>query len=882
MSNSKYIRLQELVIDTFNLDAPVEIEKGALLLESASKTVLLQLRLNVLDNVNEISSISVNVYGFTDSGEEVEGFSSFVYNYSDVYLQGSKTFGDKTPIILDSKIRRVTAAIEKVVYRNGDVWRNTGADIQKAAQKSIKSIDTVLLPQYEREISNLPEADKQKFLYIPQQFDDYWLCTCGTGNKNTYSTCRRCGLKSQMVFAVTNTDHLQKNLDKYIEDTRIAEELRIDKVRIAEERRLKAEAERKIIAAKRGRQLKAIMIPLLVACSLLALFFFVIQPAIKYSKATDLLENKYFDSAISAFTALGDYKDSADMVKESTYQKGIDLLANKRFDDSIAIFAPLEDYRDSPTMINEGYYQKATELLENGEYDDAFILFSSLEGYRDSSLMAQEATYQKANELLENENFEEARKIFSSIPTYKDSSTLSLEANFQIATGLLAQEEFESARTLFVELGDYGSSSEMLKEIDYQLAKKLILENRFEEAVSALQKINDYKDANELYQGANYQIALNMFTEGQYSESLKLFTDLGDYEESKNYVDTINLELDKQSEQKAKISGMELIETVYGPFYYDANIFVWSLDDELINLQKQEPMLIVTKNNSRSVIASKVDAWGFVPAEFSPDRERIAFFTSEGVLEIWDMNLQKLRKTTIPMPWDTIVAWSPDGTMILTQGVQEMSLSLWNLATESSVLEIPPSDYLSFSPDGQTLALYFGENDRIELWDIKSKTKTSLTYKIDTYHSPPSCFSPDGRYFAYGINNYVKVFDIENKHTKEFSFGSVRIDWCKWADNTKIAAGTEKEFVIWDFVKESVFFQKKGQYDFIFLTRFSPDGLTYETLDHIKSEYTIWDAKTHEILLTIPDVDFVIGWSPSGTKFAFVDYDYNVRIWGLP
>ena len=72
MSNSNYLRLQELVIGTFNLDAPVEIEKGALLLESTTKMVLLQLRLNVIENINEISSTSLNIYGFTDAGEPIK------------------------------------------------------------------------------------------------------------------------------------------------------------------------------------------------------------------------------------------------------------------------------------------------------------------------------------------------------------------------------------------------------------------------------------------------------------------------------------------------------------------------------------------------------------------------------------------------------------------------------------------------------------------------------------------------------------------------------------------------------------------------------------------------------------------------------------------
>lgn len=146
MSNSKYIRLQELVIDTFNLDAPVEIEKGALLLESTSKTVLLQIRLNVLDNVDEISSTSLKIYGYTDAGEEVEGFSPFIHTYTDVFLQDKKTFGDRTPIILDPIIRRVTVELDKVVYRNGEIWHNPEGYFTPPSQEPVSSIKGELLP----------------------------------------------------------------------------------------------------------------------------------------------------------------------------------------------------------------------------------------------------------------------------------------------------------------------------------------------------------------------------------------------------------------------------------------------------------------------------------------------------------------------------------------------------------------------------------------------------------------------------------------------------------------------------------------------------------------------------------------------------------------
>ena len=533
MSNSKYIRLQELVIDSFNLETPVEIEKGALLLDSTSKTVLLQLRLNILDDINAISSISITIHGFSDSGEVVEGFAPFTHTYSDIYLQGNKSFGDRTPIILDPRIRKVIVAIEKVVYRNGEVWRNAVDDVQKPVQKSITSIDAELLPQFQREISSLSEADRQRFLYIPQQFDDYWICTCGMANKNVYSKCRRCGLQSQIIFAITNEETLQRDLGKFIEDTRNAEELRNGKIRIAEERRLKEEEEKKVLDAKRGRQLRSILIPLFVVISLLALFVFVIQPSIKYSRATSLLENKDFDGAISAFTALEDYKDSSDMVKKSTYQKGIDLLGNKMFEESSDVFLSLGEYQDSLSMVEEVNYQRAVDLLNANEFDGAVSVFTALGDYKDSSDMVEESKYQKATYLFTNGLYDEAISIFSQLADYNDSNNKVIESNYQKSVKLLAEKSYDDAISIFSSLIDYQDSEELVNESKYQKAVDIFNDGEFvEDSYGIFSEIAEYKDSSVYILEILYIIGNRFLNEDNFEQAVGFFTDCGDYKDS--------------------------------------------------------------------------------------------------------------------------------------------------------------------------------------------------------------------------------------------------------------------------------------------------------------------------------------------------------------
>lgn len=501
MSISKYIRLQELVIDTFNLDAPVEIEKGALLLESTTKTVLLQVRLNILDNVNEISSVSINIDGFTDSGEKVDAFSPFTYIYSDVYLQGSKSFGDRTPVILDDKIRKVTVSLDKVVFRDGGVWRSSAESLFSPPKlRKINTLSKGLLPQYQREIASMSSRDKENLLYIPVQLESYWLCSCGRPNQNDENICRRCGLQKKMVFEFSNEKYLRNQLETF------------------EERNLEQEEKRKLQARKSKRRTILATSIILGIAFLIAFFTLIIQPANKYSEAMSQLKNKAYDSAISIFTSLGKYKDSPEMLQEANYQKANSFLENKKWDDAKDTFLPIINYKNSAELILE-------------------------------------ADYQKGREFLGQQEIESARNIFVSLGDYKDSKELAKEASYQIALVFLSEKEFDGAISLFLTLGDYNNSADLLLETMYQKATFLFSKEEFEDAMSIFLEIGDYKDSVQKYSEFFYKRGRASYDIGSFSISLNYFQKVPQYRDSKSYIDNLNLLIPIQGTYKSDLPG---------------------------------------------------------------------------------------------------------------------------------------------------------------------------------------------------------------------------------------------------------------------------------------------------------------------------------------
>ena len=121
----------------------------------------------------------------------------------------------------------------------------------------------------------------------------------------------------------------------------------------------------------------------------------VIIPSIKYNNAVAMLENGQYDEAITAFTDLGNYKDSINKITETQnaktefkknqkYDSANKLFEEKKYDEAITAFTDLGDYKDSSNKIIEIKYLQANKLVDEKRYGEAIIAFTELGDYKDS------------------------------------------------------------------------------------------------------------------------------------------------------------------------------------------------------------------------------------------------------------------------------------------------------------------------------------------------------------------------------------------------------------------------------------------------------------------------------------------------------------------
>ncbi|MBO6260935.1 MAG: protein kinase [Lachnospiraceae bacterium] len=211
---------------------------------------------------------------------------------------------------------------------------------------------------------------------------------------------------------------------------------------------------------KKGALVALLIIPVVAVIALVVLVvgILVVRNPIRYSMADSKLTEQDYDAAIDAFTALGDYKDSADKVKEAKYLKAGDLAKAGSYDEAIVLYEELKNYKKSSDKLDEVTYDKAMELMADKDYDEAEKLFKSLGNYDDSKKQLQEISFLKAEKLYADGDFEGAYSAFSDLydAGYRadEAATYMSQMTYDLGCQYLDEGNYEDAINCFEQCGD--------------------------------------------------------------------------------------------------------------------------------------------------------------------------------------------------------------------------------------------------------------------------------------------------------------------------------------------------------------------------------------------------------------------------------------------
>ncbi|MCX8075165.1 MAG: hypothetical protein N2749_06230 [Clostridia bacterium] len=143
---------------------------------------------------------------------------------------------------------------------------------------------------------------------------------------------------------------------------------------------------------------------------------------IKYTYANLLVKQERYESALSIFKTIENYKDVKDKIKECTYQNVLIFIEENKYNEAMTLITDIIGYKDFVDLYKKIKYMQAKQFINEYDYDNAIKNLDELNDYKDSKELLLETKYKKANDLYNTENFSEAGEIFKTLDSYKDSN----------------------------------------------------------------------------------------------------------------------------------------------------------------------------------------------------------------------------------------------------------------------------------------------------------------------------------------------------------------------------------------------------------------------------------------------------------------------------
>ena len=273
---------------------------------------------------------------------------------------------------------------------------------------------------------------------------------------------------------------------------------------------------------------------------------------------------------------------------------------------------------------------------------------------------------------------------------------------------------------------------------------------------------------------------------------------------------------------------------------------------------------------------------------FSPDGTRITTADEKGTIRVWDAATHKRLETREIDPDSvTDLAFSPNGTYLATIGVNDRTVTLWDIRLGVPVAVLTGHarsvNEIAFSPDGSRLATA-DHGSTIRIWDTGiGKTITRLTG-----HAEPVtglAVSPDGSRLATAdYAGTVRIWDTATRKTvatvkgrgrrvRAIAFGPT---------GTRLAIADDDGTVrLWDAATHRTTTSRIGGTRPLQAAAFSPDGKRLATADD-DSAIRLWEVPSGRSIATLTGHTGLprrVAFSPDGKHLATTGDDGTIRIW---
>ena len=156
-----------------------------------------------------ITDIKFRAVGYNAFNEKVliDGKESFSFTVQDIFVEPYREAGSIQRELPDNNIRKLKLYEDQIRYSDGSISTYAGADNHTYDVTEYDDTDSAT-------VESLAEIYGIQFVYVPEIFEEGWLCGCGSFNRQMDGICPCCGNKKEELLQLRNRNFVADVINK--------------------------------------------------------------------------------------------------------------------------------------------------------------------------------------------------------------------------------------------------------------------------------------------------------------------------------------------------------------------------------------------------------------------------------------------------------------------------------------------------------------------------------------------------------------------------------------------------------------------------------------------------------------------------------------------